>query len=257
MRSAALLFLLLPACVFLSKAPPAAAPDGPPPTVNVEFAGLFGGQAVHTLWNNSIDREGLMNRVVLDEETFLAYGEDSTVEPWTLQLLLSRLGIAGSVTLTEPMGDQPPPRTLEDGTIITAPAPTAALRNLRFLSGTDEFPAVVEVTPMGLQVRSRVREDEPSLCGQDFALAVGFVYLRGTLQKLPLGEVVAVYDELALTPAPAETSIDMVLPARDDPAFCEVLFKEWQENPILAKRDAGYISAASTVLDMAFGPVLP
>lgn len=257
MRSAALLFLLLPACVFLGKTPPAAAPDGPPPTVNVEFAGLFGGQAVRTLWNNAIDREGLMDRVLLDEETFLSYGDDSATEPWTLQLLLSRLGIAGSVTLTEPVGAPPGAQTLEDGTIHAAPQPTAALRNLRFLSGTDEFPAVVEAAGGGLHVRSRVREDEESLCPQDFSLAVGYVTLRGTLQKLPLGEVVAVYDELALTPAPPETSIDLLLPAQDDPAFCEVLFEEWQVNPILAKRDAGYISAASSVLDMALGPVLP
>ncbi len=256
MRILALL-ALLPACVFLGTPPPQTAPPTPPPVVRDDFAGLFGGQSVRTLWYNAVDREGLMDRVVMDEETFQPWDDESGTEPWTLQLLLSKLGMAGSVVLTEPLGPPPTPRFADDGTFVAPPAPTAALRGLRFLSGTDLFPAVVEADGAGVQVRARVREDEPSLCPKDFALPVGFVYLRGTLQKLPLGEVVAVYDELALTPAPAETSIELVLPPSDDPRFCGVVAAEWDHNAALAKRDAGYIEAAGTVLDMALGPVLP
>ena len=257
MRPLALLLWLLPGCVFVGAPPPSTAPQAPPPQVVVDFAGLFGGQSVRTLWNHQVDREGLMSRVILDEEAFTPYADDSGTEPWTLQLLLSRLGMAGGVVLTEPLGDPPPAVVQPDGGLLRAPTPTAALRNLRFLSGTDEFPAVVEASPTGLSVRSRVREDEPSLCAGDFTLPVGFVYLRGTLQKLPLGEVVAVYDELALTPAPSETSIALVLPSPEDPAFCDLLTRAWHEDKKLAERDAGYITAAMTVLDMALNPVLP
>jgi hypothetical protein len=257
MRLVAPLLLLLPGCVFLGAPPPQTATEAPPPKVTVEFAGLFGGQSVRTLWNNSIDREGLMARVVIDEDAFRPYEEDSGTEPWTLQLLLSRLGTAGSITLTEPLGPPPAPRTLEDGTVAHPPAPSAAIRNLRFLSGTEEFPAVVERTATGLQVRSRVREDEESFCSPEYTLPVGFVFIRGTLQKLPFGEVVAVWDELALTPAPAETSVELDLPSPTDAGFCDFLTKVWFENETLAMRDAGYIDAAMTVLDMALSPVLP
>ncbi len=143
MRILALL-ALLPGCVFLGTPPPQTAPPTPPPVVRVDFAGLFGGQSVRTLWNNAVDREGLMDRVVMDEETFQPWDDESGTEPWTLQLLLSKLGMAGSVVLTEPLGPPPTPRFADDGTFVAPPAPTAALRGLRFLSGTDLFPAVVE-----------------------------------------------------------------------------------------------------------------
>lgn len=254
-----LLALPLAGCVFVGK-PPESAPV-PPVTVHVD--GLYGGRSAGSEWNRGAAHERLAARVLLEAAALRPHDEDSGVEAWTLSLLLGRFGQGGAEILMEPLPPAPPPPTVVlgvDGSPVplAAPQPSVALRNLRFLSGRQDFAAIVTRQADGsLRVGARHLPTEGSLCGADWAVPLGFVLLRGALQRWPLGEVAAIWDEVAVVPPPATTSGTLALPPADDPAFCGALRDALAGAEALQPDDAAFVAAANAVLDAAVGPLLP
>jgi hypothetical protein len=253
-----LLALPLAGCVFVGQ-PPQTAPV-PPVTVHVD--GLYGGRSAGSEWNREAAHERLAARVLLEAAALRPHDDDSGVEAWTLSLLLGRLGGGGAEILMEPLPPVPPPTVVlgVDGSPVplAAPAPSMALRNLRFLSGREDFAAIVTEQPDGsVRVGARHLPTEDSLCGADWAVPLGFVLLRGALQRWPRGEVAAIWDEVAIVPPPATTSATLALPATDDPAFCVALRQALAGAEALQPDAAAYLAAANAVLDAAVGPLLP
>lgn len=225
-------------------------PEVPTAPTTVHVDGLYGGRSVGSEWNTDVVHERLAARVVLEAAALRPHDADSGVEPWTLSLLLGRLNEGGAELLMEPL---PVPASSDEA----APQPTMAIRSLRFRAGQDGFAAIVNQQPDGaLRVGARHLPTEESLCGPDWSVPLGFVVLRGAVQRWPLGEVAAVWDEIAVASAPVGT-LQLGLPPADDPAFCGALADALAWSKELRPGDGAYLKAATTVLEAAVGPLLP
>jgi len=255
-----LLVLPLAGCVFVGK-PPAAPVVATPAPVAVHVDGLYGGRSAGSEWNRGAARARLAARIVFEAAALQPHAPGSATEPWTLSLLLGRLGQGGAEVLVEPLPPHPAPTTVVDAEgvaqVVEAPRPSAAVRGLQFAAGSDEFAATVSRQPDGsLRVAARHLPQEESECGADWSVPVGFVALRGTLQAWPLGEVAAIWDEVSVVPAPTPT-VALALPPVGDSGFCAALRSALVGAPELEPGDQAFIEAANAALDAALGPLLP
>ena len=238
MRRAALgLALVLAGC---PRAGSETAPDPPPTeTVNVSIAGLFGGAAPRSRYV-SLDDPGWTRRILLPQSALDPHAEGAPFEPWTLEMFESSVrGLGG--------------RLHGDAGLDPARAPTAELRPVHFVSGTDRFPLLVRAGEDGLVLLLRSEPEEESACPKELDVELGFVFLRATVLERATGEIGAVLDHFTLVEGPEVTAFSVELPISEGLrcAALQSLLNELEVN------DAQFVEAARRTLDSVLPPLFP
>ncbi len=204
---------LLLLAAFLVGCPFLAAHESPPPapvSVDLDFGGVFGGVVLDGTHDAAVLHDRILARLLVDPSVLNPHDEGTPTEPWTLALLLDRLAEGQARVLTLPPVSEPE-------------APSAALQHLRFLSGVDSFPALVQPQDGGYRISTRSSADEESVCGDDFEVQLGFVVFQGALQALPGGEVAATWNLFAMLPIAGDAIVPAALPdpALNPDGFCQ------------------------------------
>ena len=184
--------------------------------------------------------------------------EAAATETWTRRLLFAHLGRAGVKVIGPPLPAAADPRApCPTGGCGGAP-PDSALREVVFLSGTDEVEVVVARRDGGAAVSLRRFGQEGSACPDDFTLTLGYVELSAILQRLDDGALFAVLHEVALLPALGSDAVTAPLPdpERDPAAFCAGVRQVFEEDRALRRSDDRYQQAAQATLEAAFGALL-
>jgi len=214
--------------------------------VTVDFAGVYGLHSSSSAFQVEHLGPGLLDRVRVQRALLRPDGAEEApqdLELWTQRLLVARLARQGSI-VSQVEGEAP----------VLA---TAALRDVRFVSGHDTFPVVVTQSQVGWVVGLRAGPNSPSHCGDELALDLGYVHLEGNVTALPGGEVVALLHEVALLTGPDDATVALSLPdpAVDRDAFCRLLPAAFAAADRLARRDTQYELAAEVVLSAALAPL--
>lgn len=231
------------------------APIAPPPTAQtVDFANVFGGRSSGSIYDLRVAKSTTMQRVLLEPQALSIDDAAKGMESWTRRKLIQTLGQKGSTVLA------PPPASCAPGGCYDAD-PTAALRNLQLVSARDDVKVrVTRNEDTGhLEVALHRNLEDPSLCPKGFTVKIGFVQLLGQVQSLPKGEIVAVFQELALLDAPQSTTVQVTLPdpSESPQAFCSTIAEVFEAVPGLAVDDERYERAARDVLRVALHPIYP
>jgi len=232
----------------------------PPAVAEVElrldYSALFDVVSSTSLYDASVIRPGLMDRVLV-EGTLLA--KDDNTEAWVMDLLLGWLGEHNSHIIAPPL-----PAELE----VRAPCPvggcsqtlpTAVLRQVMFISGTDQIAATVQREESGIIVAIRHDPDDKSLCAPDYKLPLGYVQLRALVQRLTDGALAGLVRETRLLTTPAHPVVEAKLPPPEiAPAeFCAAVVSVLESEREFRRTDGRYIEAARLMLDAALGPLYP
>ncbi len=205
-----------------------------PPLVQVDFSAIFGGRSSRSIYDPRVTQSGLMDRVMVEPSLLAKDDAKEGVEGWTRRKLLQALGQKGALVVTSG------PRVQE--------RPTAVLRNIRFVSGKDDVRVRLErgEGPGTFRVLLRNAHDEPSLCPRALSLAMGFVILRGQVQRVKDGAIGADFQELVLLQPPSETTVKARLP--QGAALCKAIVQLYEETPGLARSNPRYERAAKDAL---------
>jgi hypothetical protein len=250
--------LALAACATPPPSPPPE-PPAPPPAApaltlrKVEFRDVFGGRSSTSIYDLRAITPQTMSRVLLEPTALSEDDPGKGMETWTRRRLVQSLGQAGSWVLAPP-----PPACAERP--CYAVEPTAALRSLKLMAGRDDVRVRVTAAEDGSYKVSLHRDlDDPSLCSRGFGLNMGFVQLLGQVQTLPDGVLAAVFQELAILDAPAETVLELPLPDPEvEPeAFCQAIAQTFEAVPGFAVDDGRYEDAAQDVLKVGLHPLYP
>ena len=218
----------------------------------VDYRGVFGGRASSSIYDPRVTQGHLMDRVLLEPTVLAVDDAEKGIEAWTLRKLLQPLGKQGSRVIA------PPPPSC-DAAPCYAAQPTAAFRNLRFISGGDTMSVRVLRDGEVLTVRTRFSPKEESLCPPDFKLRARVVQLVGQLQALPDGAVAAAFQELRVVESPDDPvlTVEAPDPGQAPEAFCAAVAKAYDSEPGFAATDARFELAAQELLSTALGPVYP
>ncbi len=243
-----LALLLLPACALFSSRVAVPTPESAPTVQrSIDLGALFGSRSTSSAFDLRFVVPGLMDRIQVEAELLTPGADGSQTELWTQRALLGRLSGHESVLVaTGPDGAAP------------EPPPTAALRDVVFLSGHDSFGVVVSrgVEEL-LHVEIRSSPDEESLCPPDLEVELGYVQLQGTLLSLPGGEVAGLLYEVMLIPASSSTLVAAELPdeVADPPGFCAALARLLTTAEELERSDLSFRRAAESVLSGGIEPL--
>ena len=252
-----LFFLSLIGCV---TTPEVEVPQSVPQTTTeeVDFSGVFGGVVSYSQYDQRLIEYELMERVLLEESVF---GEEN-FESWTRHTLLGWLGGAGSILVAPPLRAKDDPRSPCPEGGCYAPLPTVVLRDLSFLSGTEEFAVVVQRKPTGtLRVALRDNDKQSSLCPLSFKLPLGFMRLEAQVQRMFDGALVASLYEVRLLSVQKKNqekttvSAALVSPKEEPTIFCEEIKRVFNEDPSLQRTNNRFEDASVEVLDAALSPL--
>lgn len=229
----------------------------------VDYTRVFGGRSSSSIYDAGVIDQALMARVMVEPEVLREdLADRGNVESWTRRRLFEELGRRRSLVVAPPLpaGVEPRAPCAQGG--CYAPLPTAVLRNLHFVSGKDQVRVRVDLdaaAPGKVLVGLWNDSKEPSACGDDFKMTLGYVELKGHVQRLSDGALAASLHELALLGMPLKTVLEVTAPAPDQAtaAFCQELVRVFAETPGFARSDGRYDQAASEVLEVALQPLYP
>jgi hypothetical protein len=209
-----------------------------------------------SLFDASVIKTGLMDRLLV-EGNLLA--KDDHAEAWLIDLLLGWLGAHNTHIVAPPL-----PAELE----VRAPCqvggcyqtlPTAVLRHVQFISGTDQVAVTVQQEQGGISVAIRHDPDDKSLCAPDYKLPLGYVQLRALVERLADGALAGLVRETRLLTTPAHPVVTATLPQPEtSPAeFCAGVAQVLETAREFRRSDARYFEAARLLLDAALLPLYP
>lgn len=243
----------LTACVTSPKPDVVTLPAAVEEPRELDFNQVMGMRSSQSLFDGRVLEPDIMARIQV-EQTFLELGDlQTSVEPWTRQMMLSELGRRGSLVIAPALDDGGSPTPAGPDGTAEQTAPTVAFRQVTFNSGTDVVPVVVELADDGSYlIAMRGAEDEPSLCPDDFSLTVGYVQLQGLVLRLPDLAVAAVIDETVLLTGSSALATTGPLPdpAADAARFCQGIQRTFVEHDHFRRTPSRYYLTAQFVLDM-------
>ena len=236
--------LLLLSC--LTPKAPATIPEAIVPVLHersIDYSALFSGRNSISIYDTKLLSPVLMDRVLVESEIIEVNLEAVSVENWTRRLLFQMLIAQGSTIVASSAEQEQPP--------------TVALRNLSFISSTEDIGVVVrETLDGGVQVLIRNSPAEESLCSEEMRLPIGFVEFAAAVQRFSDGAVVAMIHEIRLLPSLEEpTRIPVVVDDSTPDRLCESIANIYFEEPALGRSAERYQEAASSVLRASIEPL--
>jgi len=247
----------------------------------LDFSGIYGGFSGQSFYDPRLIDDALMDRVLFEPGVLEEEESDGRIEVWTRTHLLRWLLEQESIVHAPPLAAEADPRRPCPEGGCGDPAPTAVLHHLRFISAIDAFDIVVFARGLSPSIRSegeaaddetetpaptpeyliqiRQSPDQPSLCGPDLSLDLGFVQLQAIVQRLLDDALVAQVNELQLLEGPPDRQVPVSLPApSEDPAgFCAGVRAVYEGTDVLLPSDAAFGSAATRILSRGLGRLFP
>ena len=220
----------------------------------IDYSALFEGRNSSSLYDQNTIVDDLMSRVLLEEHIIQVDLSDVPIENWTREILFSGLTKQGSILSTAiPQNDTRKP-CVAGGCLEEHP--TVTLRNLSFVSSTEDIEVVVRENAEGVfQVLIRDDISDESVCPAEFSLPVGFVEFATAVQRLSDGAIVAMIHEIKLLPKQSE-SLEIVATIEDSgQALCDAISNIYLEEPSLSRSSGRYYEAAVNVVKVGLGPL--
>ena len=202
----------------------------------IGYGALFSGRNSNSIYDTKLLSPDLMKRVLVEAEIIEVNLETIAIENWTRRLLFQTLIAQGSTIVAPPVEQENPP--------------TVVLRNLSFISSTEEIEVVVREKSDGdLQVLIRNSPAEESLCSEEMSLPIGFVEFAAAVQRFSDGAIIAMIHEIRLLPSLDEpTRISVAIDDSTPERLCESIANIYFEEPALGRSAERYQEAAIEVL---------
>ena len=220
----------------------------------IDYSALFEGRNSSSLYDKNTIVEGLMHRVLLEEQIIQIDLTDVPIENWTREILFRGLTKQGSI-LSTAIAENDTRKPCAAGGCLEE-HPTVSFRNLSFVSSTEDIEVVVRENSDGVfQILIRDDISDESLCPAEYTLSVGFVEFATAVQRLSDGAIVAMIHEIKLLPKQSE-SLEVVATIEDSgQGLCDAISKIYLEEPSLSRSSSRYYEAAVNVVKMGLGPL--
>jgi hypothetical protein len=233
-----------------------AAPDAPEVELRLDYSGLFDVVSSTSMIDASVVRPGLMERLLVEPSLF---SKEDGAEAWFMDLMLGWLGEHDTHIIAPPLPGDLEVRTPCPTGGCAQPLPTAVLRYVNFVSGTDQIAVTAQQEESGIILSIRRDPDDKSLCPPDYKLPLGYVQLRAVVERLSDGALAALIRETRLLTTPAHPVVTAALPepATAPVEFCAGVLSVLETAREFRRSDARYLEAGRLLLDAALGPLYP
>jgi hypothetical protein len=216
----------------------------------IDYSLLFNGLNSQSFYNYLLVDDELMKRVFVEGEILGSNLDNVAIENWTRRVLFSEITRRDSLIIGPIQDLLGYPK---DGSLNEHP--TASIRNLSFVSSTEEITVIVQRNEGGIMVGIREFDDQESICPFETMLPIGFVEFNGAVQRYSDGAVVAMIQEIVLLPDLEQAVVTEMVDKSNNETLCSAIVDIYLYHEQLSRHSERYYQAAQQAVKLGLEPL--